>query len=115
MLQLDFFFLFVELPTFQAQNKNISIQVGDPLFIHCNASGRPRPNIKIYRRVENELSILSLTETYAVQSVSNLDQGIYVCFASNEAGNSELLIYVTLYSEIILFNQKIYFSMLFKN
>ncbi|XP_065647537.1 contactin-5 isoform X3 [Hydra vulgaris] len=91
----------LELPTFISQNKNISIRDGDSLLINCSVRGKPKPNITIYRVVQNKMIVLSMSETYTAQLVSILDQGVYVCFASNEVGYTKHLIYVMLYTSAV--------------
>lgn len=70
-------------------SRGLTISVGDPFTLTCNATGSPTPKI-LWRRENNGLlptgGVVSKGNTISVYNATKDDRGIYYCIAENNVG-----------------------------
>ncbi|XP_072173936.1 uncharacterized protein [Diadema setosum] len=81
----------LEQPFFTRQMKDLSVTVGEPAVLECNAEGSPRPNIRWFKDgvafVPGEGTHLTDFDRYLIiMNAESADSGSYVCEASNMLG-----------------------------
>ncbi|XP_071509547.1 uncharacterized protein [Diadema antillarum] len=81
----------LEQPFFTRQMKDLSVTVGEPAVLECNAEGSPRPNIRWFKDgvafVPGEGTHLTDFDRYLIiMNAESSDSGSYVCEASNMLG-----------------------------
>ncbi|KAL9952198.1 hypothetical protein ACROYT_G039413 [Oculina patagonica] len=78
-------------PTFDLRPKNTTAYVDDHLWLHCNASGDPKPKISWSKeeqdgdKLDKERFIQHSNGTLHIKNVRLEDQGRYYCIAANHA------------------------------
>nr|XP_058957740.1 immunoglobulin superfamily member 10-like isoform X2 [Pocillopora verrucosa] len=78
-------------PTFVLRPKNTMAYVDDHLWLHCNASGDPKPKISWSKeaqgrdKLDRERFILFPNGTLHIKKVQFADEGRYYCIAANHA------------------------------
>ena len=79
-------------PAFDVRPKNTTAFVNDNLWLHCNATGVPKPKIcwgryeRIGRRLDRSRFIPYHNGTLHIKRVRTDDQDSYFCLAANRAG-----------------------------
>lgn len=80
-------------PAFTHEFKSRTTSVATPAVFNCSATGNPPPIISWYRngqQLENSYLINYEPPTLRISSVEPEDQGIYECFARNNAGEAKI-------------------------
>ncbi|KAL9952195.1 hypothetical protein ACROYT_G039410 [Oculina patagonica] len=78
-------------PAFDLRPKNTTARVNDHLWIHCNATGNPKPKIRWSKEQKNgdkldkDRFIQHPNGTLQIKNVRLEDQGWYYCIAANHA------------------------------
>ena len=85
------FFLFAVYPTFDLRPKNTTAYVDDHIWLHCNASGDPKPKISWSKEAQGgdqldpDRFIQHANGTLHIKQVRMKDRGRYYCIAANHA------------------------------
>ena len=81
----------VVYPDFDVRPKNTTAFVNDNLWLHCNATGHPKPKISWIKdeqggdKLDEERFIEHSNGTLHIKNVRLEDQSAYVCIAANRA------------------------------
>ncbi|XP_035512277.1 basement membrane-specific heparan sulfate proteoglycan core protein isoform X12 [Morone saxatilis] len=79
----------------------VSVRVGEPINLECQASGEPRPTVSWHRLDSNRKTMLSSPVPMESNAVMQIlvarpeDSGTYVCTARNNEGTTETKVEVT--------------------
>ena len=102
MLLSAFIFLSQESPRAVAQEGLVQAKLGTNVTLSCNVMGLPPPVVKWYKTNDDKQHLMSRT-TYRKQDrelyfkeVTEADEGLYVCEASNELGKHSAKIVLTI-------------------
>uniref|UniRef100_A0A1L8DJY9 Putative receptor mediating netrin-dependent axon guidance n=1 Tax=Nyssomyia neivai TaxID=330878 RepID=A0A1L8DJY9_9DIPT len=80
-------------PTFEQNLSSVASTMGASVTLSCIASGSPQPQIVWYhngRLLENSHAIHYDAHELRLQSIEPEDEGIYQCFAKNDAGEIQM-------------------------
>ena len=89
--QLKFYDFSTVYPTFVLRPKNTTAYVDDHLWLHCNASGDPKPKISWSKeeqggdKLNKDRFIMFPNGTLHIKRVQFQDEGRYFCIAANHA------------------------------
>ena len=98
MNKLFYIFLFLVFPKFDLEPKNTTVLVGKSLWIHCNATGSPKPKISWGRekvggdKLDKEHFTQHSNGTLYIKEVRPTDSGKYYCIAGNAADFKQITI-----------------------
>ena len=84
------FFSILESPRFDIKPKNITENVGKPVWIHCAGTGIPTPILSYHRRGKTELNkthfITLPNVTLFIKELMKEDRGDYFCWLTQRHG-----------------------------
>ena len=71
--------------------EDLSVSVGEPAVLECNAEGSPRPKIVWYKdgatfELSDGMHLTDYDRYLIIMSTKSEDEGIYKCEASNSLG-----------------------------
>ena len=79
------------------------------MVLSCRATdGLPHPTIKIRRILENG-TVIEAYDRFIIDSVSPVDEGLYVCIGENDAGVDVVNITLTVLGKIYVKSLKKFF------
>lgn len=82
--ELPFFFSILESPAFVIKPKNVTENVGKPVWIDCSGTGTPRPIVSYHRPKEIELNkthfVTLPNGTLFIKELVKEDRGPYFCW-----------------------------------
>lgn len=88
------------VPTLGISGNDISIIEGSSLLIDCEGNRIPFPNVKLFKKLNSSLMMLSDNGSYFIDKVGTNHQGYYVCTAKNIDGFAEKLIAVNVLTKV---------------
>ena len=80
-------FNYLEPPTISnGTNRNLDVEEGDNVPLHCDANGDPRPLVT-WKKDDQILQQSNTTTSILITNIELRDAGTYVCTAKNRAGS----------------------------
>lgn len=76
-------FVYVEPPSIANKTSSPAVFVGDSLILHCSAHGYPQPVVRWYK----DGSFVHTNTSLQFSSLKESNSGLYLCNATNDAGN----------------------------
>uniref|UniRef100_A0A336KKP0 CSON012059 protein n=1 Tax=Culicoides sonorensis TaxID=179676 RepID=A0A336KKP0_CULSO len=77
-------------PQWSFEPQDTSIMLGNPISIHCEATGYPQPQITWHRgqgKMSKDFQPIALrNSTFSVNFATSADEGYYMCQANNDIG-----------------------------
>ena len=80
-------FNYLEPPTISnGTNRNLDVEEGDDVLLHCEANGDPIPVVTWKKDDQILQESYTTMSTFRITSIELRDAGTYVCTAKNRAG-----------------------------